>query len=88
MMLVRCFCVIVFFVVFFVVFFSDYFFYKSIRCGYSFEWHRQIDAIQVDTHNICLYKEVVKKYTGCKLTTMKLLDCALIQVFAVIRSNK
>ena len=45
MMLMRCFC------------FPD-FLYKSICCGYSFELHRQVDAIQMGTHNICLYKEV------------------------------
>ena len=39
------------------------------------------------THNICLYKEVDIKYTGCNLETMELLDCALIGVCAVIRSN-
>ena len=39
------------------------------------------------THNICLYKEVDKKYTGYNLKTMDLLDCALIGVCAVIRSN-
>ena len=39
------------------------------------------------THNICLYKEVDIKYTGCNLKTMELLDCALIGVCAVIRSN-
>ena len=39
------------------------------------------------THNICLYKEVGKKYTGYNLKTMELLDCALIGVCAVIRSN-
>ena len=39
------------------------------------------------THNICLYKEVHKKYTGCNLKTMELLDCSLIGVFVVIRSN-
>ena len=39
------------------------------------------------THNICRYKEVDKKYTGCYLKTVKLLDCALIGVCAVIRSN-
>ena len=38
-------------------------------------------------HNICLYKEVDKKYTGYNLKTMELLDCALIGVCAVIRSN-
>ena len=36
---------------------------------------------------ICLYKEVDKKYTGCNLKSMKLLDCALIGVCAVIKSN-
>ena len=25
------------------------------------------NAIQMSTHNICLYKEVDKKYTGCNL---------------------
>ena len=55
MVLTRC------FVGFF--FFSD-FLSKSICCGYSFELHRQVDAVQMGTHNICLYKEVDKKYTG------------------------
>ena len=53
------------------VIFSD-FLYKSICCGYSFELHqqlRQVDAIQMGTHNICLYKEVDKKYIGCNLKT-------------------
>ena len=39
------------------------------------------------THNICLYKEVDKNYTGCILKTTKLLDCALIGACAVIRTN-
>ena len=43
--------------------------------------------IQMGTHNICLYKEVDKKYTGYNLKTMELLDCALIGVCAVIKSN-
>ena len=34
-----------------------------------------------------LYKEADKKYTGCNLKTMELLDCALRCVCAVIRSN-
>ena len=63
------------------------FLYKSICCGYSFELHRQVDAIQMGTHNICLYKEVDKKSTGCNLKTTELLDCVLIGVCAVIRSN-
>ena len=40
--------------------FSD-FLYKGICCGYSFELHRLVDAIQMSTHNICLCKEVKKK---------------------------
>ena len=67
-------------------FFSD-FLYKGICCGYSFELHRQVDAIQMSSHNICLYEEVDKKYTVCHLKTTELLDCALIGVCAVIRSN-
>ena len=39
------------------------------------------------TNNICLYKEVDKKYTGYNLKTVELLDCVLIGVCAVIRSN-
>ena len=31
--------------------------YKGICCGYSFELHRLVDAIQMSTHNICLCKE-------------------------------
>ena len=41
----------------------------------------------MSTHNICLYKEVDKKYSACNLKTTKSLDCALIGVCAVIRSN-
>ena len=63
------------------------FLYKSICCGYSFELHWQIDAIQMGTHNICFYKEVDKKYTGVNLKTMELLDCTRIGVCTVIRSN-
>ena len=68
-------------------FFFLIFFIKSICCGYSFELHRRVDAIQMGTHNICLYKVVDKKYTSCDLKTMELLDCALIGACAVIRSN-
>ena len=39
------------------------------------------------THNICLYKEVDKKYADCNLKTMELSDCGLIGAYAVIRSN-
>ena len=58
-----------------------------ICCVYSFELHRLVDAIQIGTHNICLYKQVDKKNTGCNLKTTELLDCALIWVCAVIRLN-
>ena len=63
--------------------FSD-FLNKSICCGYLFELHRLVDAIQMSTHNICLYRQ---NYTGCNLRTMELLECVLIGVCAVIRSN-
>ena len=39
------------------------------------------------THSICLYKEVAKQYTRCNPKSTELLDCALIGVCAVIRSN-
>ena len=71
--------------------FSD-FLYKCICCGYSFELHQQVDAIQMGTHNICLYNEVDKKITCCnlktiELSTMELPDCALIGICVVIRLN-
>ena len=71
---------------FFLFLYSD-FLNKSICCGYSFELHRQVDAIQMGPHNICFYKEIVKMYTGCNLKTIELLDCVLIGVYAVIRLN-
>ena len=82
MMLMQCYCILFFF--FF--FFFD-FLYRSICCGNSFELHPQVDAIQMGTHNIFLYKEEDKKYTGCNLKTMELFGCAFIGVSAVIRSN-
>ena len=39
------------------------------------------------THNICLYTEVDKTYTGYNSKTTELLDCVLIGVCAVIRAN-
>ena len=45
------------------------------------------DAIQMGTHNICLYEEEDKQYTGCNLKTTELLDCALIRVCVAIRSS-
>ena len=91
---------LLFFVVFFCCFFLGggrggggllsffYFLYKNICCGYAFELHRQVDAIQMGAHNICFYKEVDKRYTGYNLMTTELLDCELyIGVCAVIRSN-
>ena len=41
----------------------------------------------MSTHNICLHKEVKKNYTGYNLKTTEFLDCALIGVCVVIRSN-
>ena len=67
-------------------FFSDCL-YKSTCCGYSYELHQQVDAIQIDTQIICLYQEVDKKYTGFNLKITELLDYVLIGVCVVIRSN-
>ena len=33
------------------------FLYKSICCGYSFEFPQFAGAIQTSSHNICFYKE-------------------------------
>ena len=57
----RCLCNI------FELFFLSDFLYKRICCGYAFELHRQVDAIQMGTHNIWLYKEVDEKYTNYNL---------------------
>ena len=46
--------------------------------------HHQAHAVQMGTHNICLYRQ---KYIGCNLETKKLLDCVLIGLCVVIRSN-
>ena len=77
------------FCVSFCFFFGFFFFVDFIKAcfGYSFELHQQVNAIQMGTHNMCLYKEVDKKYTSCNLKTTELLDCALIGVCAIIRSN-
>ena len=53
-MLKQCFCEFVF----------SEFLFKSKYCGFSFELHQQVNAIQKSTHNICFYEEVDKKYTG------------------------
>ena len=63
------------------------FFIKAYVVGAHLKLHRQVDAIQMSTHNICLHKEVKKKYTGYNLKTTEFLDCALRGVCAVIRSN-
>ena len=45
------------------------------------------DAIQMGPHDIYLFKDVDKKCTGCNLKTMELLDCVLMGICVVIRSN-
>ena len=81
------FCWFFFFLFYFLFFFFFCCLYNSICCGYLFELHRQVDAIQMGTHIICLYKEVDKNYTGYNLKTMELNYCVLIGVCVVIRSN-
>ena len=41
----------------------------------------------MSTNDICFYEDVDKRYNGCNLKTLELLDCALIGACAVIRSN-
>ena len=53
--------------------FVSEFLYKGKCCRYSL----LVDAFQMSNHNICLYKEVDKKDTGCNLKTTELLDCVL-----------
>ena len=73
------------------IFFLLIFFIKAYYVGTHLHGirHQQSDAIQMGTHNICLYKEVDKKYTGCNLKTAELLDsqCEFIGVCATIRLN-
>ena len=38
------------------------YFFIGICCGYPFELHPLVDAIQMSTHNICFYKENQKKW--------------------------
>ena len=64
------------------------FLYKSISLVGTHELHGQVDAIQIGIDNICIYKESDNKYIGCNLKTTKFLDCVLIEVCAVIRSNR
>ena len=47
---------------------------------------KSMHAFRMGTHNIWLFKEVDKKYTGCNLKTTELLNFALIGVCAVVRS--
>ena len=87
MMLMECLFYFFFIFSIFIVFLFLFFFIKSICCRYPFDFHPQVSAIQMGTINICLYKEVDKKYTGCNLKTRELFDCALIRACAVIRLN-
>ena len=50
------------------------FFIKAYVVGIHSNCIDKVDAIQMDTHNRCLYREVDKKYTGCNLKTTELLE--------------
>ena len=39
--------------------------YKGICCGYPFELHRLVDAIQMGTHNMCFYKSEKERQKYC-----------------------
>ena len=66
-------------------FFSDFLYKKSVMGTYLN--CIDFDAIQMETDNICIYKEVDKKSTGFNLKTTEFLDCALIGACAVVRWN-
>ena len=77
MMLMGCF--LCFFLIFFI---KAYVVDTHLNCidkSMQFKW--------VPITYDCLYKEEDKKDTGCNLKTTKLLDCVLIGICAVIRSN-
>ena len=50
-----------------VFFASSDFLNEGTCCWYLFELHRDVHAIQMGTHNICLYKEVDKKCLTVRL---------------------
>ena len=74
-------CVCVCFCVFF--FFLCDLLYKNTCCGYPFELHQQVDAIQMGTLNICLYKEVDKKIHWLKSEDSEIGVCAVIRLNTV-----
>ena len=67
---------------------------KAYAAGTHLNCHNLLEVIQMRTHNEVIRmsnKNIImlsrQKYIGCNLKTMKLLDCALIGVCAMIRSN-
>ena len=60
----------------------SYFLYKGtlymVCCGYLFELHQQVDAIQMSTHNIGLYKEVAY-IVGTHWNCIDFSTCAFIK---------
>ena len=55
----------------FIFFIPSDFLYESLCWSNPFELHQLfVDAIQMSTRNICLHKEVDKKYTGCNRKTV------------------
>ena len=71
----------------FFVFFVQFFFINTYDVGAHLNCINLSMQFKWGSLNICLYKEVDKKYTGYNLKTMELHDCALIGVYAVIRLN-
>ena len=73
MMLIQYFCVVFFFVIFFIKAYVMDIHLNCINKLMQFKWVPTTFAF--------------KKYIGCNLKTTDLLDCALIGVCEVIRSN-
>ena len=73
----RCYCVFFFFLVFFI---KAYVVGTHLNCN-----DKSVQFKSVPT--TCAFIKNCTKYTGCNAKTMELLDCALIGVCAVIKSN-
>ena len=95
MMLMQCFCCFFFLLIFFIksyvvdTHWNCISFVDAVPMGTQNIWFYKVDAVPMGTHNIWFYKEVNKKtkLTVICMNTTELLDCALIGVCAVIRSN-
>ena len=61
------------FIIFLIFFITVYVMGIHLNCiNFHLNCINKSNAIQMGTHNICLYKEIDQKYTGCNLKTSEL----------------